>query len=90
MIDMVDPIQIIRQFILDGHGGAVHFGDSDDLIESGLIDSLRFVEFVLLIMELSGKTVNMDDLDIDAFRSIEFIMAAFFADKRVERGGRLS
>jgi len=71
-------IENIRQFISDKQVKPVTFGDNDDLIENGLIDSLQFVEFVLLIAEVSGREISLDDLDIDDFRSISSIQKAFF------------
>lgn len=77
---MTDPIQKIREFIVivNKHVGPTHFEDTDDLIESGLIDSLQFVEFVLLISELSGRDIALDTLNIDELRSISAIRKAFF------------
>jgi acyl carrier protein len=75
---MTDPIQRIHQFIIDKHDGPAVFTDTDDLIENGLIDSLQFVEFVMLIAELSGRDILLDDLKIDEIRTIAAIRATFF------------
>jgi len=75
---MSAEIESVRQFIADRQSKPVTFSDTDDLIENGLIDSLQFVEFVLLIAELSGREISLDALDIDDFRSITSIHKAFF------------
>jgi acyl carrier protein len=76
---MSDPIERLRTFIRDIQDEPRAFTDADDLIETGLIDSLRFVDFVLLIAELSGRDIPLDDIDIEAFRSIDAIRRAWFA-----------
>jgi acyl carrier protein len=85
---MIDPIQAIRQFIVDKHDDAVKFEDTDDLIEKRLVDSLRFVEFVLLIAELSGREIDMDALNIDEFRTIATIRAMYFEAVSTMENGR--
>jgi acyl carrier protein len=49
-----------------------------DLIENRLIDSLGFVEFIILIEKLSGRTLNVDDMNIDSLRSLASIERTFF------------
>src|SRR5713101_1421211 len=49
-----------------------------DLFESGVLDSLAFVDLLLKLEEEFGIKTTVDDLEIDAFRSIariaEFVM----------------
>jgi acyl carrier protein len=82
--EMSRKIQKVREFIIDNHGGSCSFGDTDDLIDCGLIDSLRFMDFVLLIEELSGIAIPIDGLDIEQFRTIENISKSFFAAGTVQ------
>jgi hypothetical protein len=49
-----------------------------DLIESRLIESLSFMEFVELIEELSGERIDFDTLSIDDFRTLDRINKKFF------------
>lgn len=44
-----------------------------DLFETGLIDSLGFVELLHHLEEEFGVTVSLEDVDLDTFRSIERI-----------------
>lgn len=44
-----------------------------DLLDSGVIDSLRFVELAVMLEEEFGVTISPKDLEIDYFRSIERI-----------------
>lgn len=83
---MGDAIQHVRKFIIDRQEQPTAFDDADDLIENGLVDSLQFVEFVMLIAELSGKEIALDDLDIEQFRTIHSIRRAFFSSIAVGDG----
>lgn len=51
-----------------------------DLIESGLVDSLTFVEFLAHLEEEFAVQVALEDLEIDHFRTISRI-ARFVATK---------
>lgn len=55
--------------------------DDTDLLETGTIDSLMFVELLASIEETYGITVPIDDLDVDEFRSVSRL-AAFVARRR--------
>jgi methoxymalonate biosynthesis acyl carrier protein len=50
-----------------------------DLFESGLLDSLAFIELLLAIERNFGVTTSVDDLEVDNFRSVariaEFVTA---------------
>lgn len=48
-------------------------GVNTDLLESGLLDSLGFVELTVQLEETFGITIPMDKLHIDNFRSIAAI-----------------
>ena len=41
-----------------------------DLFDTGLLDSVMFVELLLLLEQQFGVTVSLDDLEIDNFRSV--------------------
>lgn len=51
-----------------------------DLIETGLVDSLTFVEFLAQLEQEFGVQVSLEDLDLDHFRTIANI-AAFVVTK---------
>ena len=64
-----------------------------DLFETGVLDSLAFVELLLQLEREFGVTTAVEDLEVDNFRSIariaEFVMARAAASKpaRVVRFG---
>jgi len=51
-----------------------------DLIDTGLVDSLTFVEFLAQLEKEFGIHVSLEDLEIDHFRTISRI-ARFVATK---------
>ncbi len=51
-----------------------------DLIDTGLVDSLTFVEFLAHLEQEFGVHVSLEDLEIDHFRTIARI-ARFVATK---------
>lgn len=48
-----------------------------DLIESRLIASVSFLEFVALLEELSGEAIDVSSLRIDDFRTLDRINEKF-------------
>lgn len=62
-----------------------------DLFETGVLDSLGFVELVLHLEQEFGVKITLEQVEIDHFRSVERI-AAFLLNgsgaTRVAEGGR--
>ncbi len=54
-----------------------------DLIDTGLVDSLTFVEFLAQLEAGFGVRVSLEDLEIDRFRTISSI-AGFIAAKTAQ------
>jgi D-alanine--poly(phosphoribitol) ligase subunit 2 len=54
-----------------------------DLFETGVLDSLAFVELLLQLEREFGVTTTVDDLDVETFRSIACI-ADFVQARRGE------
>ena len=46
-----------------------------DLFETGVLDSLAFVELVLHLEQEFGVTVALEQVEVDSFRSVERIAA---------------
>jgi D-alanine--poly(phosphoribitol) ligase subunit 2 len=59
-----------------------------DLFETGVLDSLAFVELLLQLEREFGVSVTLDELEVDNFRSIERI-AAFVEARTIETPLRL-
>ncbi len=72
-----DPkIQAVHRWIEDSTPGA-SFDLDTDLFESELVTSLRFVELVLLLEELSGSEILVDQQNVDDFRTLRSISDKF-------------
>ncbi|WP_199873491.1 hypothetical protein [Ideonella sp. A 288] len=48
-----------------------------DLIEHRLIDSLDFAEFLFVLEEIAGRTIDLGTVDLDTFRTLRTIQARF-------------
>ncbi|OKI43553.1 acetyl xylan esterase [Streptomyces sp. TSRI0281] len=48
-----------------------------DLIENRLIDSLSFMEFILLVEDLIGRELRLDQIDVDQFRTLRSLTHHF-------------
>jgi acyl carrier protein len=57
-----------------------------DLFETGILDSLRFVELLAVLEETFGVTVAVEELEIDNFRNLSRI-ADFLAAKQLTPQG---
>jgi phosphopantetheine--protein transferase-like protein len=75
---MTEGLQQIKDWILKRHQDREDIAADLDLIENRLIDSLSFVEFVFLLEQLSGRSIEMETLEVDAIRSLDAIEANFF------------
>ena len=57
----------------------VEIARDTDLIESRLIASVSFLEFVALLEELSGEPIDVGSLSVDDFRTLDRINEKFLA-----------
>ncbi len=48
-----------------------------DLIEHRLIDSLDFAEFLFVLEEIAGRTIDLAMVDLDTFRTLRTIQSRF-------------
>ncbi|WP_328941087.1 acyl carrier protein [Streptomyces sp. NBC_00250] len=53
--------------------------DDEDLIEARLIDSMDFLEFIDLLEELSGNTIDLQEVTIDDFRTLGRVQERFLS-----------
>ncbi|NLU66117.1 acyl carrier protein [Streptomyces sp. HNM0574] len=75
---MSEGLEQVKQWILKRHPERTDIAPDADLIENRLIDSLSFVEFVFLLEQLSGRTIDMDSLEVDEIRTLAAIEEQFF------------
>ncbi|WP_326618795.1 acyl carrier protein [Streptomyces decoyicus] len=75
------PMQAVREFIVGRNPQLDQLSDDLDLIDSRAINSLAFVEFIFLLEELTGESIDPEDLDLDDFRTLGALNARFFKEE---------
>ncbi|WP_030611062.1 hypothetical protein [Streptomyces sclerotialus] len=76
---IADGIDQVKAWIVKRHPDREDIAGDLDLIENRLIDSLSFVEFVFLLEQVSGRSIDMDTLEVDSIRTLDAIERHFFA-----------
>ncbi|MEU8518855.1 acyl carrier protein [Streptomyces sp. NBC_01216] len=51
----------------------------EDLIEARLIDSMDFLEFIDLLEDISGTGIDLQDVTIDDFRTLDRVRECFLS-----------
>jgi acyl carrier protein len=77
---METQVQQVKEWILKRHPEREDIAADLDLIDNRLVDSLSFVEFTFLLEQLSGQTIDMENIDVEDFRNLKNIEQRFFAD----------
>jgi acyl carrier protein len=67
----LDKINEVKQWLLSKKKYLSDIPFDLDLIENDVVDSLSFVEYVLLIEEISGREVVVDDTVLDKVRTLD-------------------
>lgn len=70
----------------DVFANALHIrvpSDDTDLLASGLLDSLGLVELLFQVEQTFGLTIELEELEIEHFRSLRAISATVAAKRRV-------
>jgi acyl carrier protein len=74
----------IRHWLTAHARRAVPIDDDTPILELRVIDSLKVLELVLLIEELTGRPVSVEQLAPGSFRNVAAICATFFATDEAE------
>lgn len=65
---------LIKEWVIKnrlGHEASVtDYADDSDLLASGALDSMGFMELLVYVESIIGKTIDLTDLDPDEFTSI--------------------
>ncbi|HET9382958.1 MAG TPA: phosphopantetheine-binding protein [Streptomyces sp.] len=72
-------IDAVKNWLLAKHEDRTDIAPDEDLIESRLVDSLSFVDFVFLIQEAGDVEIDLDSLDINDVRTLATIEKRFLA-----------
>ncbi|MEU8436875.1 holo-ACP synthase [Streptomyces sp. NPDC029216] len=75
---MSEGLQLIKNWLLARHEELDDIPSDLDLIETRMIDSLSFVEFVFVLEQHSGRAIQMETLEVDEIRTLDAIATHFF------------
>ncbi len=74
--------QRLRAFVLETSDKAgVEVRDDTPLFEDGLLRSIHVMDLILLVEELSGRSVDVEHLRPGAFKDIDTIVSGFFGGR---------
>ena len=77
--------ETVKRFILSSIN-FTHLDDDDNLFESGIVNSLFAIQLMTFIEKTFAIEVEMDDLDIENFKSLN-ATTAFVLKKNGRRNG---
>ncbi|WP_460060571.1 acyl carrier protein [Streptomyces sp. YKOK-I1] len=68
MPDRTEFVSAVQDFLVKHNPvGPAEFGPDDNLFVLGLIDSLRLVELIVFLEELSGQDIPVENYSISSF-----------------------
>lgn len=70
-------IDELKRWLLERNESLSDIDPHTDLVDERIIDSLTFVEFVYVLQKISGRTIDVQNLDISTFRTLESIESTF-------------
>jgi acyl carrier protein len=74
-----DALAPLRAWLLQIHPQLDQIDDELDLFANKLIDSLNFVEYVLMIEEISGQAVHVDNRILERLSTLARVRRHFLA-----------
>ncbi|MFE2875071.1 acyl carrier protein [Streptomyces roseus] len=74
---MDDVTKPITDWLRERNPTVEDIPDDLDLIENRLIDSLGFMEFILLLEDLIGRELSLDQVDVNQFRTLRSLREHF-------------
>jgi acyl carrier protein len=72
-------IDQVREWLLRKHPERETIDAEEDLIANRLVDSLSFTEFTLVIEEASETEIDVENIDLDDFRTLAAIEKKHFS-----------
>ncbi len=74
---MDDKLRLVVAWLRERNSALDVIPPDLDLVENRLVDSLAFMEFILLLEDLIGRELPMEELNVDQFRTLDAISANF-------------
>jgi acyl carrier protein len=73
-----DPIVAqLKAWIVSNNQNAANMELDTDIVENKFIDSLNFINFLVLVEELRGVEIPYDEVDLSRFRTLRAIKTNF-------------
>jgi acyl carrier protein len=72
--------ELIAKFLQEKCPDSGPIAETDDLVLTGVLNSMHFVELLYLIEAELNTEISLDDVSTDDFRTIANIRARFFAE----------
>jgi acyl carrier protein len=66
-------LERVRQWVLSINPRLKEIGLDTELIDSRIVDSLQFIEMILLIEEIRGRDIPSNEIRPEAFRTLRAI-----------------
>lgn len=70
--------QVVR-FLTDKLKAATSIDPEQDLIDNRMITSMGFMNFILLLEELTETPISMEDMNVEDFRTLRRIRTKFLS-----------
>jgi hypothetical protein len=74
-----EPRVVVRHWLAANARCATPIEDDTPILDLKVIDSLKVLELVLLVEELTGRPVTVAQLVPSSFRDVDSICATFFS-----------
>ncbi|GGX83901.1 acyl carrier protein [Streptomyces hiroshimensis] len=74
---MPHPLDPIRAWLAEKNPTVGEIPPDTDLIENRLIDSLSFMEFVMLLESVTGRDLPVETMELSQFRTLAAIEKNF-------------
>ncbi|MFG3529923.1 acyl carrier protein [Streptomyces sp. NPDC047917] len=74
---MDDAIKPVVDWLRERNPTVEEIPEDLDLIENRLIDSLAFMEFILLLEDVIGRELHLDQIDVNQFRTLRSLTDHF-------------
>lgn len=72
----------LTKVLSERHRRPISIAADTELLGDGLVDSASMLEIILLTEELSGRTLEIDEIDTAMFESARSLYEAFFSGGR--------
>lgn len=72
-------IDAVRAWLIKKNPAAASLTQTDDLVSQGFVNSLSFIEYILVIEDVADREIEMNEGLLDKVRTLEAVAANFFA-----------